>query len=237
MPLSESEQHVCRTIDARADALLEDLRLHVGIPTGNGNATGLDETRALLTARLERLGAATQLIPGDAKPDWLIESGSRSEIPPTAVCGRDGSSLSLQRILIAGHLDTVHEPASDFRELNIAADGKSAIGPGCVDMKGGLVIAVAALEALEESGLDVSWTFLMNSDEESGTFHSASALREQAKHHDFGLALEPALAGGELAIERLGSGQFMLEARGRSAHVGRSFTEGISADAANRVAL
>ena len=69
----------------------------------------------------------------------------------------------------------------------------------------------------------------MNADEETGTYHSERALSEQARKHDFGLALEPALPGGELAIERMGSGQFMLETVGKSAHVGRAFTEGRSA--------
>ncbi len=69
----------------------------------------------------------------------------------------------------------------------------------------------------------------MNSDEETGSFHSAQAIRDESAKHDLGLALEPALAGGELAVERVGSGQFMIECRGRAAHVGRSFTEGVSA--------
>ncbi|MEM7623878.1 MAG: M20/M25/M40 family metallo-hydrolase, partial [Planctomycetota bacterium] len=56
-----------------------------------------------------------------------------------------------------------------------------------------------------------------------------AALREQAAKHDVGIALEPALAGGELAIERMGSGQFFVEVRGKSAHVGRAFAEGVSA--------
>ena len=54
-------------------------------------------------------------------------------------------------------------------------------GPGCVDMKGGLVIAVAALEALSEVGVDCDWTVIFNSDEETGSYHSEKALRAEAK--------------------------------------------------------
>jgi glutamate carboxypeptidase len=132
-------------------------------------------------------------------------------------------------VLIAGHLDTVHDPQGDFRELSINPDGKTAVGPGCVDMKGGLVIAVAALEAIEAVGEDASWTFFLNSDEETGTYHSSARLRAESQKHEYGIALEPALPGGELAIERMGAGQFMVETTGRSAHVGRAFTDGISA--------
>ena len=58
---------------------------------------------------------------------------------------------------------------------------------------------------------------------------SAAARRKVSAEHDCGIALEPALAGGELAIERAGSGQFMVEIDGRSSHVGRAFTDGVSA--------
>lgn len=228
MDLTRQEHNLCDLIDHRRDALLDDLRLHVGIPTGGGHHRGLDETRERLTHRLTALGAHMELIPGDPAPDWLVGHDPDATIPPTAICTRlcEGSS---PRILIAGHLDTVHPPDSPFRELTISTDRTTALGPGCVDMKGGLVIAMAALEALEEAGIGCSWTVLLNSDEETGTFHSIRALQDQARAHDFGLALEPALAGGELAVERMGSGQFRIEARGRSAHVGRAFTDGVSA--------
>lgn len=226
MPLTDLETDLCRRIERRRGDLMADLECHVAIPTGNGHTTGLDETRGIFTSRAADIGADIAMVPGDPKPAWL--DAQSASIPPTAICdrthGREGA-----RILIAGHLDTVHDPNSAFRTLSVAPGGGTATGPGCVDMKGGLVIAMAALETLEDLGCAVPWTLLLNSDEETGTFHSEGALRQQADRHDFGIALEPALPGGELAVERLGSGQFMVEARGRAAHVGRAFTEGVSA--------
>ncbi|USO00266.1 MAG: M20/M25/M40 family metallo-hydrolase [Phycisphaeraceae bacterium] len=227
MKLTELEQKIADNIAARAEALLDDLRLHVNTPTGKGHKPGLDETRERFTARLAALGATVELFPGERKPDWLIGGSPDTEPPPTAVCRRTREGLP--RIMIAGHLDTVHDPESNFRELTIGPDGKTATGPGCVDMKGGLVIAVAALEALEDAGADTSWTFFFNSDEETGSYHSRTVMEDESRAHDLGLALEPALPGGELAIERMGAGQFMIECRGRSAHVGRAFTDGVSA--------
>jgi glutamate carboxypeptidase len=226
--LSAEEQRLCGLIEQRSGFLLEDLQSHVGIPTGGGHQPGLDETRERFVARLEALGANTATIPPDPAPDWLYGRDPHAPAPPTAVCDRRRTNGAL-RILIAGHLDTVHDPDGPFRQLSIRPDGKTATGPGCVDMKGGLVIAVAALEALEEAGIDTSWSFLMNSDEETGSYHSDAALAHAARDHDVGLALEPALPGGALAVERSGSGQFALRAWGRAAHVGREFTKGASA--------
>jgi len=228
MSMTAVEEKLRGEIASRHDVLLEDLRTHVGLPTGMGNTAALDETRGLFTERLAGLGATVESVRGDPKPAWLLGAQAAGDPPPTAVCRRTDRRAE-QTVLIAGHLDTVHDPAGDFRELRIAADGKTAVGPGCVDMKGGLVIALHALEALEACGVEAAWTFLLNSDEETGTYHSESALRAEASRHDWGIALEPALADGSLAVERVGSGQFMIECRGRSAHVGREFTKGVSA--------
>lgn len=228
MPLTARESRLLDVIHARARSLLDDLSLYVGIPTGGNHAAGLDVTRQRLTGRLEALGARLELVPGAPRPEWLYGAGPGAYIPPTAVCEREAAGAR-RRLLISGHLDTVHDPAGPFRELKIAADGKTATGPGCVDMKGGLVIAVHALEALAEAGVDAHWTFVLNSDEETGSYHSEAALRALAPRHDAGLVLEPALPDGGLVVERPGSGQFMIEVRGKAAHVGRDFASGVSA--------
>ncbi|MGD9688290.1 MAG: M20/M25/M40 family metallo-hydrolase [Phycisphaerales bacterium] len=232
---TELERRVCARIAERREALLADLTLHVELPTGLGNAAALDETRDRLCARLTALGATREDIPGDERPAWLswtrdadaAGAGFSGAAPPTAVCRR--ARPGLPRLLLAGHLDTVHDPLGSFRSLSVEPGGRRAVGPGCVDMKGGLVIAVAALEALESCGVACSWSFLMNSDEETGSYHSDRALRDEATRHDIGLALEPAMVDGGLAVARGGSGMFRLDAVGRAAHVGRDFASGVSA--------
>src|SRR5690606_36730022 len=161
-----------------------------------------------LCERLSALGASVEIVPGDPKPSWLLGK-SRGKPPPTAVCAK--LTPGLPRILFCGHMDTVFDPKGTFQTLSVANDGKSAIGPGVVDMKGGLLTAITTLEALREEGVAASWTFVLSSDEETGSYHSERVIREQARRHDLGLVMEPALPGGELVVERLGSGQFMIE--------------------------
>lgn len=100
---------------------------------------------------------------------------------------------------------------------------------------------VAALEALAEAGVRANWTVVLNSDEETGSYHSEAVLRAEARRAadmgGVGLAVEPALPDGSLAIERLGTGQFRIDARGRAAHVGRDFGSGVSAVSALARAL
>ena len=225
MGLDGNEERLRDSIAARGEALLEDLRSWVAIPSGQGHAPGLVRQRTLLVERLRALGAQVTLAPGEARPAWLGTGAARGEPPPTVVATREGSG---PRVLIVGHLDTVHDPDGTFRALTVHDDGL-ATGPGAVDMKGGLVVVVAALEALAEAGVDLAWTVVLNSDEETGSFCSEKTLRDQAHRHDLGVVVEPALPGGALAIERMGSGQFMIEVFGRSAHAGRDFAAGVSA--------
>jgi len=217
-------------ISPRRDEMTADLARHVSIPTGKNFSEGLDTYRAIIVDRLEALGARSEEIPGDPRPDWIsgrADAPPDGAPPPTVVCRRDEPGAP--RILLAGHLDTVFDPAGSFRELTIASDGATAVGPGVVDMKGGVLIAVVALEALADAGIDLPWTFLLNSDEEMGSYASDRALRAEAPKHRFGLALEPALPDGSLAVARKGSGQFMVEVQGRAAHAGRDFEKGVSA--------
>ncbi len=225
---------IIRAVAARRSRMLEDLRHYVAIPTGWNHEQGLDELRGMLDARLESLGAEGEIDRGDTRPEWLLESEGSGALakfnespPPTLTCRRPVTGRT--RVLISGHLDTVFDPAGSFRELNLAPDGKSAVGPGAADMKGGIIAAMTALEALEEVGERCSWSVILNSDEETGSFASAAALAREARAHDIGLAVEPALPGSGLAVERAGSGQFMVEAFGRAAHAGRDFAKGVSA--------
>ncbi|MDX2115180.1 MAG: M20/M25/M40 family metallo-hydrolase [Planctomycetota bacterium] len=218
-------------IAPRRDEMIADLARYVAIPTGCNHTPGLDTFRAMLVARLAALGAVAETIPGDPRPDWLSERADPAERPfsppPTVVCRRPVAGRP--RILLAGHIDTVFDPRGGFVSMSLAPDGKKAVGPGVVDMKGGILIALVALETLRDVGAEISWSFILNSDEETGSYASDRALRAEAARHDFGLALEPALPDGGLAVERKGSGQFLIETFGKSAHAGRDFEKGVSA--------
>lgn len=225
--LDAIEAKILEQAKARDAAMRRDLAAWVAIPTGRGHVEGVERFRAVMADRLTRLGATRRDVPGDPRPAWLPADGASSggPIPATSLFERVGDGV---RFLLAGHLDTVHDPHGPFQRLE-PIGGDRATGPGAADMKGGLLVAIAALELLAEAGESVAWTFALNADEETGSFHSAKALDEAARRHDVGLVFEPALPGGALAIERMGAGQFRIDCFGRSAHVGRDFTQGVSA--------
>ena len=228
---------------ARSAAILEDVRTIVNIPSGPGSGDGLERVRAFFVERLVRLGAEITLVPGSPREHWLSgPAGESDKLPPPTVIARRAIEKAashddevridpiVRGVLLCGHLDTVHAASSPFSALQIAPDGLTATGPGCVDMKSGLLIALHALEVLESCGIRVPWTFVLNSDEETGSYHSSVAMEtEAARGYVAGLVFEPAMADGGLVVSRPGSGQFMIECSGKAGHVGRDFRSCISA--------
>ena len=94
---------------------------------------------------------------------------------------------------------------------------------GAADAKGGLVILLKALEALEASPFAsrLGWEVLLNPDEEIGSPGSLPLLKEAAGRNHLGLLFEPSLPDGNLVGARKGSGNYAVVVRGRAAHAGR----------------
>jgi len=143
------------------------------------------------------------------------------------------------RIALTGHYDTVF-PASHPFQSPERLDDAVLRGPGVADMKGGLALMLAALEAFE--GLPgkkrIGYDVLLSPDEEIGSPASAPLLAELGARAHFGMTYEPAQANGALTGARKGSGNFSIAFHGRAAHVGRAFESGRNAVlAAAEVAL
>jgi glutamate carboxypeptidase len=133
-------------------------------------------------------------------------------------------------VLLTGHYDTVFPADTPFRETRPRPDG-ALNGPGIADMKGGVSVLLAALEAFEghPEATRLGYRVLLSPDEETGSLGSAALLTELAGEAHLGFTYEPALADGELVSARKGSGNFHVVVRGRTAHAGRDFDRGRNA--------
>jgi glutamate carboxypeptidase len=133
-------------------------------------------------------------------------------------------------ILLLTHMDTVF-PLGTLQEMSIRIEEEKFFGPGALDMKSGIVIALMAIEALQEEGRfpERRVTLLCTSDEETGSTTSRALIEELARQHELVLCLEPSLSDGALKTWRKGIGRFTIEAIGRSAHAGSEPEAGINA--------
>ena len=135
------------------------------------------------------------------------------------------------QILVLGHLDTVYDTGAIARMPYRVSRGR-AWGPGTFDMKGGLVIALYAMDALAAVGCmpGKSVVFLWTSDEEIGSESSRAAIQREARRSDAVLVLEPAAGlDGRVKTGRKGVGEIEILATGRAAHAGLNPEDGINA--------
>lgn len=135
------------------------------------------------------------------------------------------------QLLVLGHYDTVY-PTGTLAKMPIYQSAGKFYGPGTFDMKAGIVQALFALEALQESAIPLrkNIVFLWTSDEEIGSESSRKLIESEALRSDAVFVLEPSLGPrGNLKTSRKGVGEAELTVHGRSSHAGLAPERGINA--------
>lgn len=210
--LSETEQRIVAAARQRTPAALELLEKSVRINSGTLNPEGVRAVGEIYRAELQALGLATR---------W-------AEMPPAMkraghlVASREGGQG--KRVLLLGHLDTVFE--KDSAVALWERRGDRVRGQGVSDMKGGNVILIEALRALQGVGaLDKANIEVMFTGDEERTGAPLELARapmvELAKRSDYALSFEGSsrLNGIDTAsIARRSSGGWTLHVRGRPGH-------------------
>jgi glutamate carboxypeptidase len=230
-PPTPVEAALVRAVDAGTPASIALLEQLVNINSGTLNLPGVLAVKDILVPRIEALGFKTQWFP-------MAEIDQRAgDLVATHPCPA-GPGKCGKRILAIGHLDTVFELASPFQKYSIVPDtggnaGPVATGPGVNDMKGGLVVLLAALDAMKTAGTlgQAEVTIVLSGDEERhGTPVSVSRrdMIEAAKHSDVALEFETGglIKGHDAAsISRRGSLSWEVKTTGKTGHSSGIFDE------------
>ncbi len=232
MRIEPQDQAVLDHVAARGDAIVQRAIDWSDINSGSRHAEGLAQVLDVLdaTARAAFGAAATvERVPTQGSTT-VADSGAviaESYADCLKITARPEAPL---QVVLTGHYDTVFPADSAFQSVVTRDDG-ALNGPGIADMKGGISVMLAALEAFEtHPDKDrVGWTVLLSPDEEIGSPASAPLLAGLGGRGHVGLTYESALSDGTLAGERKGSGNFHLIVTGKAAHAGRAFHEGANA--------
>lgn len=206
--------------DAIRDRALGLLTELCSISSPSGDAPGLSALAERYAKELLRCGLRVEI--------EAIETGDGGAQP--VLVGRLGGDEE-GCLLVVGHLDTVLTAAEPRR------DGERLVATGALDMKGGLVTLVAALDLLaaERRPVPANLVVVAVPDEEVGGPVSQKVMREWGERAVAALVLEPGARSGTaetLVAGRRGLVEFELEARGRAAHSGIAYEYGRSALAA-----
>lgn len=192
------------------------------INSGSHNFPGLDRMRAALAAEFATLPGAT------------IEHLALANTPARALRIRLRPDAPKQ-ILLSGHYDTVYGAADAFQTCTLL-DERTLRGPGVADMKGGVVVILAALRTFANSphAARLGCEVLLTPDEEIGSGGSGALFAAAGTSGRFALALvfEPARPNGDLVHSRKGTGNFVATCHGRAAHAASPTRAGRNAIAA-----
>lgn len=172
------------------------------------------------TFDIDDVNAVAEIIADDIQALGFTLNMHKSEGKSTIIEATYGHGP--RRIMLMGHMDTVF-PRSDFVPFSI--DGDTAYGSGVMDMKGGIVIMLCALEKVLKDIDTAKYTLqiLINPDEEIGSPSSHETIYRNAQNAYACLSFEPARPDGALVCERKGVTSFLLKCRGVRGHAGMAY--------------
>ncbi len=135
-----------------------------------------------------------------------------------------------KQVLFSCHLDTVFPPELAFDRCVVGDE--VTIGPGVIDMKGGITVLLSALRMLDDLGLrrPGGQHVFLAADEETGSEDARPLIEEHAKGKDYALVFECGGAHGEVVEARKGVGTFRVEIEGKAAHAGNDYARGVNAN-------
>ncbi len=215
--LTPVEQQIVDYVDAHAGEAVAFLEQVVNINSGTMNHDGVREVGRVFRAPLDALGFETRWV---SLPDSVNRAGH-------LFAERVGDRG--KRILLIGHLDTVFEKDSPFQSFELL--DSLAKGPGTEDMKGGNVVILLALQALQAAGVLDGTRIIVaftGDEEETGDPLSVSRydLIEAAKRSDVALGFEGGVGGMHTAtIARRGYTDWFVRVHGERGHSSLIFGE------------
>ena len=229
MRITPHDQAALDHVAAREAAILERTIAWAEVNSGSRNAEGLDRMLTRLEDETRRFEAEVACVPTQGSTsvgdEGLVQALAHADA--LKITARPDAPI---QVVLTGHYDTVFPADSGFQTVSSRPDG-ALNGPGVADMKGGISVMLAALEAFETHPERdrIGWTVLLSPDEEIGSPASAPLLARLGAAGHVGMTYEPALADGTMAGARKGSGNYHLIVTGLAAHAGRAFHEGRNA--------
>ena len=202
-------------IAANQDLLIRDLLAWCALESPSNDPAATTRMAQMAAGHLAAAGAAVEIIPGQVNGSMVQATWAGGDRKP---------------LLLLAHHDTVHPIGSLARNPPRVEDGR-VYGPGSYDMKGGALLAAAALAAIRSLGrpLPRPVILLSTADEELSSTDSRPLIEALARQAEAVLVLEPAFYGGELKTARKGVGTFTIRALGRASHAGGAHELGINA--------
>lgn len=209
-------EKLLQAIETKHEKMVQFLEKMVNIDSGIDSPEGVANVARIIGDKLAEM---------DFSVEYLDYPGACTHL----LAKKQGTGN--KEVMIIGHMDTLFPIGTVAKRPFTIKDGK-AYGPGVLDMKGGITIALFALEALYESGWnDKNVTVLFAGDEEPAhpKTNAPELFEQHAKGKDAVFNMETASAGQAVLVGRKGNIHPELIVKGIAAHAGADLGKGASA--------
>lgn len=145
--------------------------------------------------------------------------------------GMLGKERGTAPIIFSGHIDTVHRTGS-FGEKPFKIEDGKAFGPGVLDMKGGILISLYAIKALNSIGYNEHPIKIMYAGEEESDHIGNNAdlfYENESKGAICAFNMETGHITNSLCVGRKAQYTFFATIKGLGGHAGNEFTKGKNA--------
>ena len=206
-------------IHRRKEEYKQFLKDIVAIESYTQDKEGVDKVVDFIAAFAGSHGFNTRVQPFPRAGNGLVVTiNEDAQLPPVA---------------FLGHTDTVHKKGV-FGYPAVREDGDKIYGPGITDMKGGIAVAMLAMQALSDAGYDKRPVkLILTSDEEVSESLSGKEgidfICREAQGCAAAINCEGTPNKGYVTVGRRGSVRLHVEITGRAAHAGMAYADGISA--------
>ena len=212
-------EQICAYIDAHRNEMIEKWRDFVNVEGRFTEKEDVEKAQDWFQAELEANGFRTWTVPAANDRCGML-------------LGVLGEERGTAPILFAGHLDTVFSKGAFGCENPFRIEGNKAYGPGVIDMKGGLIMALYIVKALESIGYqDHPFKFAVCGDEEGDHIGNDidKVFLDESKGALCAFNMETGNPENNLTVGRKGIYTLHATIHGLGGHAGSFFTQGHNA--------
>lgn len=210
---------ICKYIDDHHDEMIKKWKTFVNLEGRYDEKENVEKAQAWFRAELEDAGFETYTVP--SRPDRC-----------SVLIAELGKDRPGKPIMFGGHLDTVHPKGAFGCENPFRIEDGKAYGPGVLDMKGGLIIALYVCKALQSIGFASNPLKMVVAGEEEGDHVGTDVdklFTEESQGALFALNMETGHITNSLCVGRKTQYTFFATVHGKGGHAGNEFTKGHNA--------
>lgn len=214
---TEYFEQISSYLESKKDEMVKTLEEIVSLESFSRDPDSVEQTAQAIKALFEAEGLKCELVPAPPNGPTL-----------TGILGAERNGAP---VLFSGHMDTVIKPGTYSKPV-FHTEGGKAFGPGVLDMKGGIVIALYTIKALNSIGYcERPIKIAFSGDEEicHNDSRGDEILIEAARSVCCALNMETGLPDNSLCYGRKGRMEARVIVHGRGSHAGNDFLHGINA--------